>query len=364
MRSSTSPCTSKFQSGFLRSQKRWSATLLERSHIQSRERKNQRELWHQKAESEPITGESTDHTGNDESVKQHDPIINHYVTKLTELYQSEFSQFCSTQLSVNKFWQSYYGVINLTNYELNNLEIQILGKGLKFCPTPPMFDHGPLKESIDKFFRSALLKLFFSGHESDDNAIAASSKGFDHPDLRLPSQFKPNMPSNLEHIYCLIMEELLGINPTHGKRNLTNAEFTTLNRLKDNNEIIIKKADKGSNFVLMTHEHYLNEGQRQLNNKQFYRKLTENPTKKHKKLIDCLVDDIYNDRELSDKCYKYLKSGGNRTPVLYMVPKIHKNLHNPPGRPIVSGVDSPTEKISHLLDILLQPYVQETSSYI
>ena len=47
-----------------------------------------------------------------------------------------------------------------------------------------------------------------------------------------------------------------------------------------------------------------------------------------------------------------------------MLPKIHKNKFPPPGRPIVSSVNSPTEKISMLLDIILQPFVLKTKSYI
>ena len=47
-----------------------------------------------------------------------------------------------------------------------------------------------------------------------------------------------------------------------------------------------------------------------------------------------------------------------------MLPKIHKNKTPVPGRPIVSSCDSPTEKISMLIDIILQPFVLETNSYI
>ena len=47
-----------------------------------------------------------------------------------------------------------------------------------------------------------------------------------------------------------------------------------------------------------------------------------------------------------------------------MLPKICKNILPPPGRPIVFSVNSPTEKISMMLDIILQPYVAQTKSYI
>ena len=51
-------------------------------------------------------------------------------------------------------------------------------------------------------------------------------------------------------------------------------------------------------------------------------------------------------------------------PVFYLLPKIHKNLENLPGRPIVPSIDCPTERISIMLDIILQPLLLTTKSYI
>ena len=45
-----------------------------------------------------------------------------------------------------------------------------------------------------------------------------------------------------------------------------------------------------------------------------------------------------------------------------MLPKIHKA--NNPGRPILSGCDGPTEKLSAYLDYYLQPLAQKVNSYI
>ena len=47
-----------------------------------------------------------------------------------------------------------------------------------------------------------------------------------------------------------------------------------------------------------------------------------------------------------------------------MLPKTHKKVLPPLGRPIVFSVSCPTEKISMMLDIILQPYVGQTRSYI
>ena len=48
----------------------------------------------------------------------------------------------------------------------------------------------------------------------------------------------------------------------------------------------------------------------------------------------------------------------------YTLPKIHKRLDNPPGRPIVSSNRCPTERISAYVDLHLKPLVSSLPSYI
>ena len=47
-----------------------------------------------------------------------------------------------------------------------------------------------------------------------------------------------------------------------------------------------------------------------------------------------------------------------------MLPKIHKRLHDVPGRPVISNCDYYTENISSFLDCHLQPLAQKVKSYI
>ena len=49
---------------------------------------------------------------------------------------------------------------------------------------------------------------------------------------------------------------------------------------------------------------------------------------------------------------------------LYLLPKICKDIENPPGRPIVSGSGGPTEKISQFVDHFIGPLVLLSESYI
>ena len=48
----------------------------------------------------------------------------------------------------------------------------------------------------------------------------------------------------------------------------------------------------------------------------------------------------------------------------YLLPKIHKGILPPPGRPIVSAINSPTERISQFLDHFLQPCLTAIKSYV
>ena len=48
----------------------------------------------------------------------------------------------------------------------------------------------------------------------------------------------------------------------------------------------------------------------------------------------------------------------------YLLPKIHKRLHDVPGRPVISNCGFYTKNISSLLDFHLQPLAQKVKSYI
>ena len=285
------------------------------------------------------------------------------------MFESICIPFNFTQVDNKSFIEQCTGVINLSDRKLSKEEIQVLGKGLKFCPTPPVYDHGKLKESIDKFFRSISLHLFFNSEtidlEPSENIPEPMQSPFKHPELKLKSTFSPQMPSNLEFIYHKVVDEILYHIPSKNRyRNLTNAQYSALQELQNDCNIVIKKADKGSNIVIMNTHDYIEEGMRQLNNKQFYRKETKNLTPTHKQRIDSIIEELFQNNEISESTFKYLLNDGERTSIFYMLPKIHKNRDNPPGRPIVSSNDCPTEKISQMIDIILKPLIVQNKSYI
>ena len=62
--------------------------------------------------------------------------------------------------------------------------------------------------------------------------------------------------------------------------------------------------------------------------------------------------------------YSYLMPSNPTCSRFYILPKIHKNRQNPPGRPIVSANNHPTEHISEYVSDILNPLVSKLPSYI
>ena len=145
-------------------------------------------------------------------------------------------------------------------------------------------------------------------------------------------------------------------------QNLTRAQKAALKELKNNHDIIIKPADKGSAVVLMNRDDYIKEGHRQLSDTQFYRKMNRNMTHEHNEQIKAFVDVMADRGELHPQTTNYLKNDSPRTAILYLLPKIHKNKNPPPGRPIISANECPTERISQFVDFFLQPHLSKIKS--
>ena len=69
------------------------------------------------------------------------------------------------------------------------------------------------------------------------------------------------------------------------KRNLKKEEWTAVNTLRNNKNIVIIPADKGGNIVIMNKEDYIQEGLRQLSDHNFYEVLEEDPTQSYNNQI-------------------------------------------------------------------------------
>ena len=109
---------------------------------------------------------------------------------------------------------------------------------------------------------------------------------------------------------------------------------------------------------------YIKEGRRQLSDPKSYIETDHDLTHEHATRINNFLKDIHTQGEIDDNCHEFLSVTTKRTSLFYMLPKIHKRLVDPPGRPIVSGNSCPTERISQLVYFFLLPTVKDLPSYV
>eukprot|EP00105_Crassostrea_gigas_P005310 XP_011418863.1 PREDICTED: uncharacterized protein LOC105322042 [Crassostrea gigas] len=144
--------------------------------------------------------------------------------------------------------------------------------------------------------------------------------------------------------------------------NLTKEERSALQRLKNRDDIVIKKADKGSTVAVLDKQAYLAEANRQLTDDRLYKKLDSDPTEEFSALITDTLDKMYENAEIGVNVYETLRQTNCRPGQFYLLQKIHNE--GMPGRPIISAIGHPMETISEFIDLHLRPHVEDLPSYL
>ena len=102
---------------------------------------------------------------------------------------------------------------------------------------------------------------------------------------------------------------------------------------------------------------------KQLYDRQVYEKVPNDPNV----LINTIMKDLEKIRlhdDLSSDTLNYFLVKDPKFARFYLLPKIHKRLHDVPGRPVISNCGFSTENTSSFLDHHLQPLAQRVKSYI
>ena len=164
--------------------------------------------------------------------------------------------------------------------------------------------------------------------------------------------------------YCLLTQEELYHCTTRPPRyyNLTKNERDALHDLANDSEIVIKPADKGGKIIIMNREDYEQECERQLQDVNFYTEVLPSHHKTIQREIKDTLQILRHQGAIDDTTQTQLYNPRARIPPFYTIPKIHKEGN--PGRPIVSGIQSPTENISNFVDYYIKDYVPKIESYV
>lgn len=171
--------------------------------------------------------------------------------------------------------------------------------------------------------------------------------------------------SNVLAFVKLTCSEIWKVNTSCNRQyNLLEAKREALQSLAANSTITIKPSDKGDNIVIINNEYYVEMCNKILSNKQPYCKVSPTKIEKFHQEFYSLVDETYAANILSKSEWDYVRTTLPRTPTFYSLPKLHKSMHHPSGRPINSGNGSLIENLSQFVDGHLCSHVLNLLSYI
>ena len=81
-------------------------------------------------------------------------------------------------------------------------------------------------------------------------------------------------------------------------------------------------------------------------------------------MIQGVLGNVRKRGDISDKTLDYFLINNPKLGRFYLLPKIHKRLHDVPGRPVISNSSYYTENISSFVEFHLKPLAQKVQSYI
>lgn len=122
----------------------------------------------------------------------------------------------------------------------------------------------------------------------------------------------------------------------------------TFKFVKDHSdEVVITRADKGNNTVLIKRSEYEQKTLDSLSDTSTYVRLNKDPTITIQNKLNKLIDQLKSNNSISKETTKYLKTTNGVPPKIYFLPKIHKT--GIPLRPIVSFVNSPLYNLTKFI---------------
>ena len=245
---------------------------------------------------------------------------------------------------------------NLSDHTLTHHQVSILAKGLKFIETPVTNENKirqQLLRDFEQFARRMRLRYIFHGNDKEPHPFHVRSNWIP------PVEPSIALESYLENVKLSLAE----IELAKPKHNLAYNEHKAVKELQKNTAINLKRADKGSTTVILDKQDKIQEAQVQLDNRDHYRPLENAMVTETLQKVNELITELHNGKHIDDITKTWLSQTPNppRIPIFYTLTKIHKPL--PVGRPIISGCEGPTERISSC-GPFITPVAQKQKSYL
>ena len=187
-------------------------------------------------------------------------------------------------------------VKNFSSHILTDNEILLLSKGVKFIPTPKTERTTiNLMKNFSEFERRMRCTYLYE----------SGIKYTKHP-FYLNTGFKPNYSCEaIENYLFATKYEISKIRLQKQNPNITFQEKKALRNLKQNDDIMIRKADKCSTLCILDKQNYITEGLRQLENNTYYEEITEPKTAEITQFVSEMIENIYSCKQIDDITYKF-----------------------------------------------------------
>ena len=215
-----------------------------------------------------------------------------------------------------------------------------------------MYNKNELDNDLNNFLR--LIKL--KAHFKDSINYDTDGKG---------RMFKPNKnksctPDKNHHATVTYVKKDIECTKTFKLKqphpNLDNGEGEEIKELSKSEDIIITNTDKRGAIIIVDTTDYIKQGERQLNDKENYHILPQDPTLDYNKLVNQAIDRFKKEKLITDKIAVGLKTSDPKTLRVSITPKIHKP--GSPGHLVVNSVNCNTANRSKYIDYHLQPLVK------
>jgi hypothetical protein len=214
-------------------------------------------------------------------------------------------------------------IYNLTDLHLTDDQEEVLKLGLNYH----------LNSKFDSYIKKVQLELVYQ---------------------QLVKLEKDKVVSLVNDIEAALIAESNKNRGSYSKPTLSRQQWAAIKELKENKDVVIRKADKSNNYVLLRYCDYKRKLDDILSDTNKFSKLTADPTKDLKRKLNKIITTINS----ASNSLKLKKLEGHYSPgYIYGNPKIHKNQIDPPLRPIISQIPTPTYEVAKAINKLIVPFM-------
>ena len=242
-------------------------------------------------------------------------------------------KLCNLGLDMRNLTGDPNVITNLSNHPLTEQEFLILNKGLKYGILPTHFDFLSTQTTFEKLYHDT--RSFLNWKD------------------------RIELKRILMNLYSKYKSGFFFAKSNNLNNNLNDEELAALKSLRNNQNLIICKLDKGNGVVVLNKKEYVDKMNEILNDQVKFKKINSDNSLSNLKHFQSFLARLKKKKALSPEDYQRIRPTSTTIPTLYGLPKIHKD--NNPMRPFLSSIGSYNHECAAWLSEILTPLRQHTS---